>query len=135
MGHGKIVVLSVLMFGCSPTRGLPTVHASGDLGALDGRRVDVVGKYVVDDMGRYRVTTAPAEGEPVTSSEVVYVELVDGAAIRIGARPSAERLALEGKTVTARGRLDVQPRQPPDDVAQVAPSPWLADVEKIEHED
>ena len=79
MGHGGIgflflVLFSMLMFGCSSTRVLPTVHASGDLGALDGRRVDVVGKYVVDDMGRYRMTTVPAEGEPATSNQLVYVE-------------------------------------------------------------
>jgi hypothetical protein len=111
---------------------MPVVLHPKQLWTHDGKRVEVIGRYAVSDMGRFRVTTAPAEGPALTSNLLVYLELADGESVRIGARPEDERASLEGATVVARGRLLAEPTPRREDVAQMLPSPELVEVESIE---
>jgi GNAT superfamily N-acetyltransferase len=63
------------------------------------------------------------------------IELDGGGSLRIGGRDDAEREAMVGRVVTARGTLVVSPARAPAHVAQMEPAPTLVDAVVAPHGD
>ncbi len=96
----------------------------GALTARDGELVEVHGRYQASHMGRYKALTP----EGTTTSWLVWIALDGGGSLRLGGRSEAERLALLGAPVIARGTLVMAPSRPPPHVASIDPEPSLADA-------
>lgn len=94
-----------------------------DLVARDGEVVEVTGRYEMFHQGRYKVM-----GPEGVSHWLCTIELDGGGSLRIGGRGDAEREAMVGRTVTARGTLLVSPARQPPHVAQMEPAPALVDA-------
>lgn len=93
------------------------------LRARDGEIVEVHGRYQAFHMGRYKIV-GPDGPTPWLAS----IALDGGGTLRLGGRREAERLALIGAPVTARGTLLLAPPRPPPHVASMDPAPTLVDA-------
>lgn len=107
------------------------VSNAKDLTAHDGQVVTAIGRYEIEDMGRYRYTSTLKDGTQVTSNQIVYLKLDDGTDVRLGARPETERAQFQNQRVTVRGRLIANPPRQPDYMAQMDPAPTIVEIDAV----
>lgn len=110
-----------------------TIHSSEQLAGKDDQIVHVVGTYLVQNLGRYRIVSTQPDGTEIQSNKLSYLQLTDGGSVRLGARPDDELAKLTDQRVMATGKLKESwpPRDPSGKAAQPDPKPTLIEITEI----
>lgn len=109
------------------------ITSSAQIAGTEGEIVHVVGTYLVQNLGRYRIVSVAADGTEHQSNKLSYLQLADGASVRLGARPADElpRLLDQRVMVTGRMREAWPPPDPTGRAAQPDPKPTLIEISEI----
>jgi len=115
------------------TEELMTISSSDQISGHDDEIVHVVGTYLVQNLGRYKIISVQADGTQLQSNKLSYLQLTDGGSVRLGARPEEELAALTEQRVIATGRLKESwpPPDPTGRSAQPNPKPTLIEISAI----
>lgn len=109
------------------------ITSSEQIAGNDDKIVHVVGTYLVQNLGRYKIVSTLPDGTEVTSNKLSYVQLTDGGSVRLGARPDDELAKLTDQRVIVTGRLREAwpPPDPTGKTAQPNPKPTLIEITEI----
>lgn len=110
-----------------------TITSSDQLVGQDDQIVHVVGTYLVQNLGRYKIVSTLADGTELQSNMLSYLQLSDGGSVRLGARTDEERSQLTDHRVIVTGRLREAwpPPDPTGKSAQPNPKPTLIQISEI----
>jgi len=123
----------VVADAAAPSEDLMTITSSEQIAGQDDQIVHVVGLYLVQNLGRYRIVSTQADGTEIQSNKLSYLQLTDGGTVRLGARPAEElpKLTEQRVIVTGRMREKWPPPDPTGRMAQPDPKPTLIEISEI----
>ena len=108
-----------------------TIRDGAELDRHDGEVVVLVGRYAVTSTGRHKVLYERSDGTTGSTNRIVQLGLGD-VWVSIGVRPDEEMAELDGKTVTATGKLIAKPLRAGLG-AEPDPQPTLVEITSVAH--
>ena len=113
---------------------MPIVRDAAELHQLEGRVIQVEGRYAVEDLGRHEVVYDRPDGTTGSSNRIALLGIDGDIWLDLWVRPDEEMAALDGKTVRVTGTL-IAGRRPEGPGAQRESGPSLIHITDVREVD